>query len=225
MFSFGAENAKATSRPFPVKEAVDNVELDKVEYVNAVSANGNNYEGVKFYFKRFVSGQTSYLADLKSPPKQDWSQERLLPDGTKITKEEDYNSKMREYVSYLRHIAFAFGVTEEDLTSKGKFSTFGEAARNFCDVLNERAKNKKVFLKTVKNKDGYTCLPTYIGTGFCSSMDDESPSFKYTDRELDLIENASKSGVTQSNTTASNQPTETVTQSQKLSSSDIDDLI
>ena len=226
MFGFGAENAKSTNRPFPVKEVVDNVELDKAEYVNAVSSNGNNYEGIKFYFKRNVSGLTSYLTDLKSPPKQAWAQEKTFPDGTKITKEEDFNSKMKDYVSYLRHIAFAFGVTEQDLTAKGTFQTFGEAARNYCDVLNSRKDGNRVFLKTVKNKDGYTCLPSYLGTGFCASMNEESPSFKYTERELELIELASKSGVSEQST--STQPTvttSTVQNTQRLSSSDIDNVI
>lgn len=223
MFGFGAENAKATNRPFPVKEVVDNVELDKVEYVNAISGSGNAYEGVKFSFKRVVSGQTSYLTELKSPPREAWAQDKTLPDGTFISKEDDFKSKMKDYVSYLRHIAFAFGVTEEDLTSRGNFSTFGEAAKSYCDVLNARKVNKRVFLKTVKNKDGYTCLPTYIGTGFCASMDEESPSFRYTDRELELIELASKSGVSE----ATVKPTSTPqpSQPQRIASSDIDDLI
>ena len=56
-FGFGADNAKSTTRPFPVKEAVDNVELDKAEYIKATSANGNDYEGIKFHFKRTASGQ------------------------------------------------------------------------------------------------------------------------------------------------------------------------
>lgn len=220
-FGFGADNAKSTTRPFPVKEAVDNVELDKAEYIKATSANGNDYEGIKFHFKRTASGQTSYLTDLKSPPRENWSAERVLPDGTKITKEEDFNNKMKEYVSYLRHIAFAFGVTEEDLTSRGKFNTFGEAARGYCDILNSRKNGKKVFLKTIKNKEGYTSLPSYIGNGFCASMDEEAPDFRYTDRELQLIELASKSGVEETTTTS----TPSTPQPQRLSSSDIDSLI
>lgn len=220
MFGLSAEDAKSTNRPFPVKEVVDNVELDKVEYISATSSNGNDYEGIKFYFKRSVSGLTSYFADLKSPPKEAWATERTLPDGTKISKEEDFNSKMKEYVSYLRHIAFAFGVTEQDLASRGKFNTFAEAARSYCEVLNSKKEGSKVFLKTVKNKDGYTCLPTYIGSGFCASMNEESPSFRYTDRELELIEKASRSGVSEvNNSSTTTTPTQSTT---KLSSSDID---
>lgn len=219
-FGFGADNAKSTTRPFPVKEVVDNVELDKAEYIKATSANGNDYEGIKFNFKRSAGGQTSYLSDLKSPPRENWASERVLPDGTKISKEEDFNNKMKEYVSYLRHIAFAFGVTEEDLTSKGKFNTFGEAATAYCNTINERKTGKRVFLKTIKNKEGYTSLPSYIGNGFCASMDEEAPDFRYTDRELQMIELASKSGVEETTTsTPTSQP------AQRLSSTDIDSLI
>lgn len=220
-YGFGADNAKSTTRPFPVKEIVDNVELEKAEYIKAISAGGNEYEGIRFQFKRTSNGQTSNLSDLKSPPRENWSNERILPDGTKISKEEDFNNKMKEYVSYLRHIAFAFGVTEEDLTAKGNFKTFGEAASNYCDVLNARKTNRKVYLKTVKNKDGYTSLPSYIGNGFCVSMDNGIPEFKYTDRELQLIELASRSGVAEDTTTGAVESVE----SKKLSSSDIDDLI
>lgn len=222
-FGFGAENAKPTTRPFPVKELVDNVELDKVEYIKAVSAGGNDYEGIKFHFKRSSNGQTSYLSDLKSPPRESWATEKVLADGTKISKEDDFNSKMREYVSYLRHIAFAVGVTEQDLTAKGTFSTFGEAAMNYCDVLNTKGKNK-VYLKTVKNKEGYTCLPSYVGTGFCSSMNDDIPDFKYTDRESQVIELASRSGVAEQTNSVST-PTPQPAVSNKINSSDIDDLI
>lgn len=221
LFGFGAENAKSTNRPFPVQEVVDNVELDKVEYVNATSANGNPYEAIKFYFKRSHNGQIAYLTELKSPPRKEWGQERMLPDGTKISKEEDYASKMKDYVTYLRHIAFAFGVTNEDLTSKGQFNTFADAAKSYCDVLNSKKNGVKVYLKTVKNKDGYTCLPSYIGTGFCCSMNEETPGFKYTDRELELIENASRSGVQDEPLVLSS----STSQRSSLSSSDVDDLI
>lgn len=223
LFGFGAENAKSTNRPFPVSEVVDNVELDNVEYVNAISASGISYEGVKFYFKKNLNGQTSYLTELKSPPRKEWAQERMLPDGTKITKEEDYISKMKEYVSYLRHIAFGFGVTDEELTSKGQFSTFEEAAKSYCQVLSLKKNNSRAYLKTVKNKDGYTALPSYIGAGFCASMDGERPAFKYTDREIELIELASRTGIVEETSSSSN--TQTTTQSKSLSSSDIDNLI
>ncbi len=207
---------KRNTVPFPVSTAVDNVLLHLAEP-------NENIPAIKFTFKRIQDGleltpgtapvdTISFLTDSVLLPKKEYCQGgRLKDDGSVETPEEHYAKEERVFMGYIRKIATACGVTKEQLSEIPAVESFDQFADEFCKVVNKYKGNDPVYLKTVKDKNGYTKLPKYRGKGVIQPMTDGLPLFTYSDYELQMIEAAGATGVVEE------EPT-------KISVSSIDDL-
>lgn len=207
---------KRNTVPFPVSTAVDNVLLHLVEP-------NENIPAIKFTFKRIEDGvkitpgdapvdTISFLTDSILLPKKEYCPGgKLKDDGTIETAEEHYAKEERVFIGYIRNIATACGVTKEQLSEIPAVESFDQFANEFCKVVNKYKSTDPVYLKTVKDKAGYTKLPRYRGKGVIQPMTDGLPSFIYSDYELKMIEAAGATGVVEE------EPI-------KISSSSIDDL-
>ena len=182
---------KRTTVPFPVSTAVDNVVLHSVEPNKHISA-------VKFMFKRINDSDDtiSFLTDSLLPPKLEYcNNNRLKEDGTTETAQEEYDRLMKQYMGYIRHIATSCGVSQATMNTIPAVQTFDEFVEKYCEVVNTKKTNDPVYLKVVKDKNGYSKLPKYRGKGVIQPMIDGKPDFQYTSYELDLIEASGLTGV------------------------------
>ena len=98
-------------------------------------------------------------------------------------------------MGYIRHIATSCGVSQATMNTIPAVQTFDEFVEKYCEVVNTNKTNDPVYLKVVKDKNGYSKLPKYRGKGVIQPMIDGKPDFQYTSYELDLIEASGLTGV------------------------------
>lgn len=189
-----------TKVEFPLALAVDNVELFRVEP-------NPNIKGLAFSFKRtqdkvVVDGATvdtiSFLTDSVLHPNLEYCKGgKTLQDGSIQTVEQEYDGQVKQFMGYIRNIATTCGVANADLDAIGSCESYEEFADKFCKVVNDADTTTKIYLKTVKDKSGYTKLPRYRGNGVVQKMADGYPEkWDYSAYELQMIEAAGATGVT-----------------------------
>jgi hypothetical protein len=189
-----------TKVEFPLALAVDNVELFKVEP-------NPNIKGLAFSFKRtqdkvVVDGATvdtiSFITDSVLHPNIEYCKGgKILADGKVQTIEQEYDGQVRQFMGYVRNIATTCGISNAELDAIGNCESYEEFADKFCKVVNDADTTTKVYLKTVKDKSGYTKLPRYRGNGVVQKMADGYPEkWEYSPYELQMIEAAGATGVT-----------------------------
>lgn len=189
-----------TKVEFPLALAVDNVELFRVEP-------NPNIKGLAFSFKRtqdkvVVDGTTvdtiSFLTDSVLHPNLEYCKGgKTLQDGSIQTVEQEYDGQVKQFMGYIRNIATTCGVANADLDAIGSCESYEEFADKFCKVVNDADTTTKIYLKTVKDKSGYTKLPRYRGNGVVQKMADGYPEkWDYSAYELQMIEAAGATGVT-----------------------------
>lgn len=183
---------------FPVGTAVDNVELVSTEYVSGLSKKDSTpWEGIKFTFKRNIGTEVSTLSEIKMLPNEKWARERkdFRTGAVTMTAKQAFNEDVKAYNTYITYIAKTYGVSMDEMDALDG-STFSEIGEKLSSLINaSKDNNIKCYLKTCKNKDGYTCLPSYMGTGFIQNMEHGAPNFSYSAKELSLLEAAKSDGV------------------------------
>lgn len=177
---------------FPLGVAIDNVSLRAIEKNERIL-------GVDFSFQRVEKDTISFLTSSILPPKKEWfTVDKVVGDKT-LTPEEQYSAQLNTWVGYIRHILIAAAVPVDVLNN-----IKGESVEEFIDelvkVVNPLLDSKNLFyLKTVKDKGGYTKLPMYRGTGVAQSMDLGFPSkFVYNAYEQELMDTSEMEGVVDS---------------------------
>lgn len=193
---FGTKNSgggsSKTKVDFPLEVAVENVTLFKVEPNERI-------QGIDFTFtwtgEKDGVEQIAFLTDTVLPPKKEWCEGGdLKKDGTVETPEEDYNKQLRQFNGTLKYIVTNCGVPKNVVDAVAG-SDFDSYAEEFCKVVNANKTSDALYLKTVKDKKGYTKLPKYRGKGFIAPMSDGYPVFEYNDYEKGLIKEFAKEGI------------------------------
>jgi len=191
MYGFTKENLASTVKSFNASLNNDNVELINVEFNEGTGKSGKPYKGIKFTFRREDQGVVEMLNELKLEPTDTYLKPRVQRDGSTQSVAEQLEINQKSYNTYLFHIATQYNCDLEKLVTIAS-SSFKEYAIAYADIVNE-SKSGKCYLKTCKNKAGYTCLPDYVP--FLRNMELGSPNFSYNTREKEFIDNAESTGV------------------------------
>lgn len=200
MFSFKTEapqSANRTKVEFPVGLAVDNVTLRSIE-------KNENITGIDFNFQRIEGETIAWLTSSILPPKREWFTESKTIGDKTITAEDQFMSALRSFMGYVKHILNAAGVPMTALDDV-KGETLEELINNAIAVANPLIDTKATFyLKTVKDKNGYTKIPQYKGTGVAQASDLGYPSkHAYSIYEQDILDAISGEGVVDNTTKSS----------------------
>lgn len=173
---------------FPLGVAVDNVKLFGCKPNEKIP-------GVEFSFSRIDGDDISFLTDTILPPKKEWCLGgKQLANGDIQTADQEYDQKVKQFGGYITYIAINAGVPKEKLDNI-KAEDFDDFVKLFCETVMATKEDTLLYLKTVKDKDGYTKLPRFRGKGVVAPMSDGFPVFEYTPFELNLIENSKQEGV------------------------------
>lgn len=192
MFSFKMDSTGSANRTkvnFPVDLAVENVTLRSIEKNERIL-------GIDFNFQRIDGDTIAWLTGSILPPKKEWFTEPKVIGDKTITADDQFQNAVKSFMGYVRHILNAAGVAMIDLNNVA-----GESLEDLIDNListaNPLIDTKATFyLKTVKDKNGYTRIPQYRGTGVAQSTDLGYPSkFAYSTYEQDIMESLDVEGV------------------------------
>jgi hypothetical protein len=176
----GTESGETTG--FPVGTIQDNVVLDKVEYFKGDSQKGNQYEAIKFTFKKSVGNTTMFLTDQVLP---------LNPEAIKrwdheISFEETLKKEKIRYFSRFKHILTKLGCSEEEIKDKiSNVTSFTDFALKIKSLVDQYNKGQKMYMKIGVNDIGYPQLSKY--PGFLQLMSDGDCILKFNDKELRAI--------------------------------------
>lgn len=187
MYNF--ENAKASTSPFPVSCHVDNVTLDRCEYVSQ-----SNWEAIDFYYKR----EGSTLKDRIFAAKIENTKPRpYIPNDTAA---DALAAKDAIMLSQLKQIATKFGITNEQILALGNLKDFKTLAMQYCNMVNSKCKGVKLYCKTIVDDGGFTKIARGNNTiPFLQRMDSGDCELSYTVNELakSEIHGRVKNGVTE----------------------------
>jgi len=200
MYNFGADssNSSRTKVDFPVDLAVDNVTLRSISLNERIL-------GIDFNFQRVEGDTISWLTGSILPPKEEWYSSSKIINGKTITPQEQYKAGVSSFMGYVRHILTAAGVpvaTFKEISGE----SLEEVINNLITTVNPLIDTKATFyLKTVKDKNGYTRIPQFRGTGVAQSTDLGYPSkFAYSTYEEDIMKALDIEGVVDTTTSTQN---------------------
>ena len=146
----------------------ENVTLDKVEV--KVSPNGNKMFDITFVNEQ---GQTAVHTEWE-PKMAPWMKD----------KSDLERNQARQYKKMLQILLCFY--TDEQINFEG--NDFMGFANYIAMMLNAADKTKKLRLKLVYNKDGYTTLPTTVDEAFIESMElGDGESYKVQITAKDVI--------------------------------------
>jgi len=198
MFSFKTENTNRTKVDFPVGLAVDNVTLRNIEKNERIL-------GINFNFQRIEKDTIAWLTGTILPPKKEWFTENKVIGDKTITPEDQFMGAVKSFMGYVKHILNAAGVPITAL-DEVKGETLEQVIDNAIAIVNPLIDPKATFyLKTIKDKNGYTKLPQFRGTGVAQSSDLGYPSkHVYSTYEQDILDMLDEEGVVDNTTPTSN---------------------
>lgn len=178
---------------FPASAQVDNVILDKVEYLSGQGKDGNAYEAIEFTYKREDdAGNEQTITDRQFPVN-----EAMISPLPTQTPEEAIKQAYENFNGKLYRVAAACGMTKEEINeSCGSASNFRELIESYAEVVNSRAKGQYFWLKTMKDAKGFTKVAMF--TDFIQPMTDGECRLAYTPSEqryMEKIASAPKPGV------------------------------
>lgn len=175
---------------FPVDLAVSNVTLRSIEKNEKIL-------GVRFNFQRIDGDTISWLTDTILPPNESWFKDDKIVNDKTITPQQQYISSVNSFMGYIRHILIAADVDVKEFANISG-ETIEELVDNIVSTINPLIDTSATFyLKTVKDKNGYTKLPGFKGTGVAQSTKAGYPiKHVYTPYETSLINLSKKEGVT-----------------------------
>jgi len=195
MFSFKMESTGSANRTkvdFPVDLAVENVTLRSIERNERIL-------GIDFNFQRVDGDTIAWLTGSILPPKKEWYTESKQVGDKVITADEQFNSAVNSFMGYVRHILSAAGVPADalnDVTGDTLEALVDNLISTALPLINTKA---TFYLKTVKDKNGYTRIPQFRGTGVVQASDLGYPSkFAYSTYERDILDTLGVEGVTDS---------------------------
>ena len=142
----------------------ENVTLDKVEV--KVSPNGNKMFDITFVNEQ---GQTAVHTEWE-PKMAPW-----MKDKTDLER-----NQARQFKKMLQILLCFY--KDEQINFEGE--DFMSFANYIATMLNAADKTKKLRLKLVYNKDGYTTIPTAVDDTFIEPMDVEESNIKITAKDV-----------------------------------------
>ena len=142
----------------------ENVTLDKVEV--KVSPNGNKMFDITFINEQ---GQTAVHTEWE-PKMAPW-----MKDKTDLER-----NQARQFKKMLQILLCFY--KDEQINFEGE--DFMSFANYIAAMLNSADKTKKLRLKLVYNKDGYTTIPTAVDDTFIEPMDVEESNIKITAKDV-----------------------------------------
>lgn len=141
----------------------EGVSIDKVEV--KVSPNGNKMFDITFINEQ---GQTAVHTEWE-PKMAPWMKD----------KSDLERNQARQFKKMLQILMCYY--TDEQINFEGE--DFMSFANYIATMLNAVGKTKKLRLKLVYNKDGYTTIPTLVDDIFIEPMDLNDPCRKHLDKE------------------------------------------
>lgn len=189
-------NERKEIKNFPVSLENENVRLIKSGYVRGTK---NNPDTELFSFT-FASLDTEddklmMLTDNILVPSYKFCTKDLpQPDGTIYTVDQQKDRIDQLFMSKLFHIATSYGVSTEELM-KINYSSWEELGKMYFELLSKVDKNIVCYMKTVKNKKGYICLPEK--GKFLKNMTTGKPDFSITEKEQKILDSFDQEGVVQ----------------------------
>jgi hypothetical protein len=153
---------------FPVKVAVDNVTLRKIDINSKIL-------GLEFNFQRVDGEKIAFFTDSLLPPNKEWiTEEKTIGDET-LSIDDLYQLELKAYLGYIRHILTAAGINKDILDSV-EGETVEDVLKNLVSKVNKK-------------------LPRFRGKGVAQIMEAGTPNFVYSDYELRLMSEVEKEGV------------------------------
>lgn len=142
----------------------EGVSIDKVEV--KVSPNGNKMFDITFINEQ---GQTAVHTEWE-PKMAPWMKD----------KSDLERNQARQFKKMLQILMCYY--TDEQINFEGE--DFMSFANYIATMLNATDKTKKLRLKLVYNKDGYTTIPTTVDDTFIEPMDVEESNIKITAKDI-----------------------------------------
>ena len=142
----------------------EGVSIDKVEV--KVSPNGNKMFDITFINEQ---GQTAVHTEWE-PKMAPWMKD----------KSDLERNQARQFKKMLQILMCYY--TDEQINFEGE--DFMSFANYIATMLNAADKTKKLRLKLVYNKDGYTTIPTTVDDTFIEPMDVEESNIKITAKDI-----------------------------------------
>ena len=142
----------------------ENVRIDKVEV--KTSPNGNKMFDITFINE---SGQTAVHTEWE-PKMAPWMKD----------KSDLERNQARQFKKMLQILMCYY--TDEQINFEGE--DFMSFANYIATMLNAADKTKKLRLKLVYNKDGYTTIPTTVDDTFIEPMDVAESNIKITTKDI-----------------------------------------
>jgi hypothetical protein len=180
-----AEENKVTTNTFPVACPVENVRVTKVEYVKQP-----NYESIDFTLED--ANGASLRDKIFAPDPEKIKNAYWNADKTKEEKEAAVTREQVNLMSRLLHYFTKYGITKEKVTElfnknvedSSKFSNIAKFAQGLMTKLIKQNPDTLLWVKTVRNKDGWSSLPKTPG-GFLQNMSDEECELRYSNKEIE----------------------------------------
>jgi hypothetical protein len=188
-YGFDSSNTDPVRMQFPLAASVDNVELEQCAYCSSKDGNnpsGVEWEAVDIVFKRTSPEGVSLLRD-----REFCINEANIQVSTMIPNDTIKDAQDRAYKRFngkLKLVANCLGISEVELmASCADCNTPKEFVDAYCNLVNTKGKGKKIYVKTVLDKSGYTKLAKFAPSNpMCQSMTGPS-SLRYTPKEKDFI--------------------------------------
>lgn len=179
MYKFDPSQEVVSSQ-FPVQCDVDQVTLDKCEYIAQNSWEANSWEAIDFLYKR----RGSVLKDRMFSINPNGATARSWVEGDTV--EDALEARTAVFMTQLKHIATKFGITDEQLYALGELKTFKDLATAYCKMVNDKRKGVKMYCKTIRNQDGFTKLARGKNSTmpFLQNMAEGDCTLHYTNFEI-----------------------------------------
>lgn len=183
-YGFREDQVNTGGPKFPVGPAIDNVVLEKVEYVAGQDKNGGQFEAIDFYYLREDEGGT----EQKIKDRLFTVNESTLQARPNMTLEDVIKRAYETFNTKLLRVAEALNIGREDVQEQcANANTFRELCETYAEIINSRAKGQFFWLKTLPDNNGYTRVAAY--TDFIQNMSEGTCRLVYSKYEQDKIAN------------------------------------
>jgi len=183
-YGFREDQVNTGGPKFPIGPAIDNVILEKVEYVSGQDKNGSSFEAVDFYYQR----EDEAGVEQKIKDRLFTVNESTLQPKPNMTLEDVTKKAYEVFNTKLLRVAEACNIGREEVQEQcANSSTFRELIETYAEIINSRAKGNFFWLKTLPDNNGYTRVAAF--TDFIQNMSESTCRLMYTKYEQDKIAN------------------------------------
>lgn len=175
LIGFTEDMVEKKNVPFPIACDNDNVKLTTLELEE-----GQYGPQIVMEFEREdADGNSQKIKGWKSVPTKSGSKPT-----NDMSAEEVYTDRSKKFNSYMRHIAKAVNVTEDELRDCYDGDSAKQTLINLCNLVEEKAEGERLYMKTLR-KGQWAKIPPY--PGFLENMSNGSCSLTYSNAELEDV--------------------------------------